>query len=141
MTIRIQKIESTLTRALSRILSQDIADPRVGGLVSITRVQVSPDLHDAQVFVSVVPEKAGGRAVHALREAAGYVHGRLCKAVELKRVPRLDFRLDESLKRQSEVLGLMQKARERSPQDAGSPPELNENAGGLEDSEAKGPQT
>ena len=59
MTHRIEQVESTLTRAISKVLSRDISDPRIAGMVSITRIEVTSNMHDARVYVSIIPDKYG----------------------------------------------------------------------------------
>lgn len=103
MSHRIAQIESTLKRAISTILSQKLSDPRIEGLVSVTRVTVSPDLHDAQVFVTVLPARHQRRTIYGLQHAAVHIHARVMKEVALKKVPHLDFRPDDTLKQQAEV--------------------------------------
>lgn len=103
MSHRIAQVESTLKRAISQILASKIADPRIVGLISITKVTVSPDMHDAFVYVSVLPEKHQKRTLYGLQHATGHIFSLLKKAVALKTVPALEFRLDESLKRQAQV--------------------------------------
>jgi ribosome-binding factor A len=114
------QIESTLHRAISRVLSQQLSDPRVQGMISVTRVTVSPDRHDAFVHVSVLPVEHEKRALAGLRHASGHIHALLCKAVSLKTVPRLDFRLDQSLKKQAVVLEDIARA-VASDHDSGTP--------------------
>lgn len=115
MSKRAQQIESTLQRALAQVLQRDLADPRLeGALVSIVSVKVSPDLHNATVSISVLPEQAQTRAVAALRHAASHIAALTRKRVALRLVPHLTFRLDESLKRQAAVYGAIHEAVERS---------------------------
>jgi ribosome-binding factor A len=103
MSHRLAQIESTLKRALAQVLSQQLSDPRVAGMVSITRITVSPDLHDAYVYVSIIPARYQKRTMFGLRHATVHIHALLCQAVRMRNVPHLEFRLDESLKRQAEV--------------------------------------
>ena len=126
MSHRLAQIESTLKRALAQVLSQQLSDPRVAGMVSITRLVVSPDLHDAYVYLSILPERYEKRTMFALRHAAGHIHALLCQAVRMRNVPHLEFRLDESLKRQAEVDQALRRAAERggtaTPADPTPPP-------------------
>jgi ribosome-binding factor A len=103
MNHRIAQIESTLKRALAIVLSQQLSDPRLVGMVSITRLTVSPDLHDAYVYVSIMPDRYEKRTMFGLRHATGHIHALLCRAVQMRSVPHLDFRLDQSLKHQAQV--------------------------------------
>ena len=105
------QIESALKRAISVVLSQGLSDPRLGAMVSVTRVNVSPDLHQAGVYVSVLPEEAGSRVMHGLRHAAVHIHREVSQKVDIRRVPHLEFYLDETLKHQAEVDGAILRAR------------------------------
>ena len=54
MTRRIERINETLRAELSQLLMKDISDPRLDGIITITEVNVSPDMKNAQVFLSVL---------------------------------------------------------------------------------------
>ena len=110
MSHRKPQVESVLKRALSEVLTRRMSDPRIEGLVSITQVDVSPNLHEAQVFVSVLPEKYEKRTIAALSHGAGHIHTLLCKAVRMRAVPRLVFRLDGSIKKQNAVFDAITRA-------------------------------
>ena len=103
MSYRKQQVESTLKRVVSQILIRRLSDPRITGMVSITRVDVSPDKHNATVYVSVIPEKYQHRSLSGLRHATGHIHSLVKSAVAMRIVPRLRFELDESLKKQADI--------------------------------------
>lgn len=103
MSHRKEQVQSTLKRAISQVLARQISDPRIVGMISITQIDISPDLRNAKVYVSVLPEKYQQRSVHGLRHAASHIYSLVCKVVALRIVPKLDFRLDESLKKQDAV--------------------------------------
>jgi ribosome-binding factor A len=87
----------------------------VAGIVSITRVDASPDLENAQVHVSVLgtdEEKRG--TIAALSHAAPYLKRELLHRVRLRRVPILHFLLDESIEEAARVLELMKRVSEGS---------------------------
>ena len=120
MSHRIAQIESTLKRVLAQTLGQRLSDPRIEGLVSITRVTVSPDLHDAYIYVSIMPQKYEKKTMRGLQHASGYIHGLVREGVALRTVPRLEFRLDETIKRQAEVDAALQRGITRLPPQATS---------------------
>ncbi len=93
------QVGSLLMRTLQELLARGLNDPRYRGLVSILEVRVSPDLADATVFVSVLPDEQGPLTLAALEHAAGHLASKLRSATALRRVPRLQFRLDDRLKR------------------------------------------
>ena len=104
MSRRIEKLESTLARELSKILAEGLSDPRVRGLISITRLRLTDDRHTAIVDVSVLPGDQAKLTVQALRHARQHLRMELRSRVHVRPVPHLDFRVDESLKKQAEVL-------------------------------------
>jgi ribosome-binding factor A len=98
MSRRIERVNELLRQELGQLIMLDLRDPRTGGMISVTAVVTSPDLRNAQVYVSVLggePEQEA--AVAALRQAAGYLRRQLLGRVELRHVPELDFRLDRSI--------------------------------------------
>jgi ribosome-binding factor A len=75
----------------------DLQDPRLG-IVTVTGVSVSPDLHDAKVFVSVYGgEKKRKASLAALESARGIVQARLARELQMKRTPHLAFEYDPSV--------------------------------------------
>lgn len=126
MTKRVEQVESVIKRALAQTLSRDISDPRIEGLVSITDVDISPDLREARIGVSVLPDKYEKRTLAGLRAAAGHIHGRLKKRVDMRIVPHLNFVLDRQLKKQAEVLDALRHADDTvEPMDLPDSPELD----------------
>lgn len=97
------QVGSLLARELRGILARGLNDPRYRGLVSILEVEVSKDLADATVAVSVLPEAHGPLAVAALDHAKGHLATKLRERMALRRIPRLHFRLDDRLKRVAAV--------------------------------------
>jgi len=124
MTQRTRQVESLLIRAISEVVYRHLSDPRMAGIVSVTKVDVTPDLSQAQIYVSVLPAKYQQRTIEALNHAAGYIASLLRKMVALRAVPRLEFRSDKTLKRQATVLEAIQRglAREQpaEPQPTGN---------------------
>ena len=104
MSYKKQQVESTLKKAISDVVSRRLSDPRIVGLVSVTRVDVSPDGLNAKVYISVLPEKHSSKSLHGLRHAAGRIYLLMRKSVSMRKVPRLTFHLDETLKREATVL-------------------------------------
>ena len=109
MTQRTRQVESLLMRAISEVVYRHLSDPRMAGIVSVTKVDVTPDMSQAQIYVSVLPAKYQQRTIEALNHAAGYIASLLRKKVALRAVPRLGFRSDKTLKRQATVMEAIQR--------------------------------
>jgi ribosome-binding factor A len=117
MSRRTERVNDLIRDELSDLLLREINDPRLGGLISITRVDVSPDLANARVFVSVMgDEPEQQQAMKALSAAGGFLHRELKKRLEMRKIPFLSFRLDTSIARGAEVLSLLNQVHE---EDAG----------------------
>ena len=94
--------------ALVEVLRHDLKAAPLG-LVSITDVDVSPDLHFARVYVSGYDEKETQQKVEELQAAKGRIRGFLGKRIHLRYTPELDFKYDETTMRASRIEALLVK--------------------------------
>jgi ribosome-binding factor A len=100
---RLEQVADLLRAELSDLLRRELQDPRVG-FVTITGVEVSPDLRNARVHVSCYgDEQAQQESIRALRHAAGFLRRALNERVRLRTIPQLDFRLDRSMAEAEQV--------------------------------------
>ena len=114
MTIRIDQINSTIHRAVQATLSRGLNDPRIKGLISITNVNVSPDMSQAVVQVSVIPAKHADLTLKGLISAAPYVQRELANAIRSRRQPRLIFKLDKTLRQEIEIYTAISKVNQEN---------------------------
>jgi ribosome-binding factor A len=94
---RTQQVGGFLQEELTDIIRREVKDPRVG-FFSLTRVEVTPDLRSARVYVSVLgtdEERAGTLA--ALRSAGGFIRHHLRPRLRMRQIPELEFRDDRSM--------------------------------------------
>ncbi len=103
MSHRVEQITSTLQRAVQTVISRGLNDPRVRGLVSVTKVVLDDGLAEATIFVSVMPAERGELTMHGLRAATKRIRRDVGNVIRLRRMPRLSFRLDDSIKKQAEL--------------------------------------
>jgi ribosome-binding factor A len=103
MSQRTEQISSVIRHAVQRVLSRGLNDPRIRGLVSVTKVEVTPDLAEARVHVSILPAEHTELTMHGLQSAARHIQSEIAEDVSARRLPRLVFKLDESLKKQAEI--------------------------------------
>jgi len=90
------------------IILRELSDPRLMGMPSITRVKVSEDLSIADIYVTVMGTPGQQTAaLNALRHSAGLMRTRLTKDLSLRQSPFLKFHIDENLKKELEVLELL----------------------------------
>lgn len=114
MNSRADKVASLLKREVAQTIQRDLADPRIEGLVSVTQVKVTDDLRQAMVFVSVLPKENQSKVLAALVDGTRHIQKLTQPRVSLRQMPRLEFRLDESLKKQADVMAAINEANERS---------------------------
>ncbi len=109
MTRRTERVAEQLRAELARLLREEATDPRIR-LVTLTHVDVSPDLRNARVWWSTLATDDAALAEpvqEGLESAASFLRRRLAQELPLKRVPALDFRYDSSMVRGAETLALL----------------------------------
>ncbi len=106
MSERTARLDELLREEISEVLRRDVDDPRVG-FVTVTDVEVAPDLRHANVWVSVIGTPAERRqTLRALARAMHFVRGRLGH-LRLKRIPELHVREDRTSERGTRVLRIL----------------------------------
>lgn len=108
-SIRVEKVTSEITRALSDILRNEVSDQRIHDhFGSITRVEVTRDLQHAKVFLSVFGSAEEQAAfMDGIFSAQGFIRGELGKRIRLRFVPELHFKFDKSFEEGSKILALL----------------------------------
>lgn len=96
--LRNSRVGEEIKRELSRMILEEMKDPRVKGLISITHVEVTNDLRYARVYVSIMaaPEEQK-TTLHVLEKAGGYFRSELAKVLATRITPELIFKQDVSL--------------------------------------------
>ena len=118
MSRRTERIAGELLAELAHLLREEVTDPRVG-LVTLTRIDVAPDLSHAVVFWSAIDLAPGESRVDehqaGLDSAAPFLRRRIASALTIKRIPELRFRYDPSLVLGTRTLSVL---RELEPDEA-----------------------
>ena len=116
MSRRTERLNSQIRRDLSELLRYEVKDPRVSGVVSVTRVEVSADIQHAKVYVSVygtLREKE--KTITALGSAAGFLRRHLRGRLETRQAPALRFLLDDTLTEGNKTLELLDSLADQIP--------------------------
>lgn len=104
---RLIQVGEEIRRVISDLLQRELRDPRLG-FVTITRVEMSPDLRLAKVFVSVLgSEEEQQDSMAALQHAKGFIRKNIAEQVNLRFTPELAFRLDHSMEHADRVMRLL----------------------------------
>jgi ribosome-binding factor A len=100
---RPERIGEELRQELSQLLLTEVRDPGIG-LITLTRVKVSPDLQVARTYYTLMGDaKAKAETKKALERAIPFLRRQIAARVRLRRVPELFFQFDESVERQDRI--------------------------------------
>ena len=111
MTRRTERINELLREEIAELVRRDVKDPRLGGLVSILEVQVSPDLRNAKVYVSVLgSDEEQASTFVALDAAAHFIQRELGKRLTIRRTPELSFVEDQTIQEGTRIGSLLDEA-------------------------------
>lgn len=94
---RLERIDEEFKKEMSSIINYDLKEPKVTGLVSVTRVKVTPDLKYAKVWVSILNAKSTEETLEGLKKSSGFIRSELAKRINLRYTPELSFVIDDSL--------------------------------------------
>ena len=112
MSQRTDRIDELLRQEIGSIVTREVADPRVG-FATITKVETTPDLRHAKVWVSVIGQpKERSQTISALSRAMPFVRRELGRTLRLKRIPDLHVELDDTAERGTRVMHLLDELRE-----------------------------
>jgi ribosome-binding factor A len=113
---RKERVASVVHTIVSEAIAHRMNDPRVEPLTTITRVEVTPDLLVAKVYLSVPggqgPER---KTLSALQHAAGYVQAIVARELNIRQCPELRFLIDEAWKGARHTLELLEENRRKEP--------------------------
>lgn len=121
MTVsRAAKIAGTLKKKISAIIQREIKDPRIG-FITVTDVDVTPDLRYVRVYFSVLgTEKEKKSAIIGLKHASGFIRQLVAKSIELRFAPEIVFKFDETNEQQQRVNELLERIKREDEQRAKS---------------------
>ena len=104
---RINRINEEIQKALADLL-RNVKDPRVSGtMISITRVETTPDLRYTKVYVSFLQENKAAEAMKGLKSAGGYLRRQLGSNLKLRYSPEICWALDDSITYGANLLKLI----------------------------------
>lgn len=110
-TNRINRINEDIQRELASLI-RTVKDPRVHGLISITRVDTATDLRYCRVYVSVLDHSDVKEVVKGLKSAAGYLRRELGRVLTLRYTPELQFIEDDSIERGVRMVSMIDRVLE-----------------------------
>lgn len=107
---RTDRLNSLLKQVLSEVIKADVKNPNIHELSSITKVDISRDLHFAKVYVSIIANQTEKeKTIKALQSASGYIAITAAKKVTLRYFPQLTFMLDNTVEDYIQIDKLLDK--------------------------------
>ncbi len=118
---RADRVAEAIRQEVATFLANDVKDPRVMGLVTVTGAEVTRDLRHAKVYVSIMGSDAE-RAVtfEGLASVASHLRSRIGRALRLRLAPEITFRPDESIAHAARIESLLAKLKEEGGSSEGS---------------------
>lgn len=97
-SIKNTRINGEVQKELAKIIREEVKDPRVSMLTSVTRVEVAPDLKTCKAYISTMSkEVTTEETVKALKNAEGFIRHCLANSVNLRQTPHITFIADHSI--------------------------------------------
>jgi ribosome-binding factor A len=105
---RVEKAAEAVREVVSMAILAELKDPRIRD-VTVTYVEVSPDLRHAKVHVSVMGDDTHQKlSLRGLQSAAGFLQAKIAQKIEIRYTPKLSFLLDQGVKRSIAVAQILQ---------------------------------
>jgi ribosome-binding factor A len=114
MSGRIVRLNSLLKEVISEVIRDDVRNPHVSRLITVTRVDITKDLHHAKVYISVIgTDEEKAESLRALNNASGFIAVNASKKVVLRYFPELSFKLDDSVDKHMRIEELLSEISEK----------------------------
>jgi ribosome-binding factor A len=119
MSQRPTRVGEQIREDLAELIAREVHDPGIG-FITITRVQVTPDLQQARVYYTTLGDpKARRESQRALDRAVPFLRRQLGRRLRLRRIPELQFFFDESIERHDRIEQILQELNaERAERDS-----------------------
>ena len=108
MSIKIERIESSMVEEISYLLANEIKDPDIH-FVTVTAAKVTNDLSFAKIYVTVFDEEKKKSTLDALNNASGFLRSKLCERIDIRHMPELEFVYDESIAYGKKIENIIEK--------------------------------
>ena len=112
--IRINRLNSLLKEVISEVITKEISNPNISEFISITKVEITQDLHTAKVYISIIGNtEEKKKTMNALESASGFISVQASKKVVLRYFPSLTFKLDTSVDEHMKIEKILQNIKQK----------------------------
>ncbi|HHX24492.1 MAG: 30S ribosome-binding factor RbfA [Tepidanaerobacteraceae bacterium] len=118
---RSERVAEEIKKNVSYIINNNLKDPRINGLISVTGVTVTRDLRNAKIFLSLYGDKTKQNDVfEAIKNAKGFIRRELASMVRMRYIPELSFKLDDSIEYGIQINKLLDKVKNQQRENEGN---------------------
>lgn len=111
---RNERIAEEIKKVVSQIINNDLKDPRIEGLISVTKVEVTKDIRHATIFISFYGDKTKrDTTFEVIKNAKGYIRRELAGSIRVRYIPDISFKLDESIEYGIHINKLLEEVKNR----------------------------
>lgn len=108
---RLNRVNEELKKEISCVLTFELKNSKVTGLVSVTKAKITPDFKYAKIYVSILNSKSIGKTMEGLKESSGFIRSQVAKNINLRITPELIFELDDSLEYGAKIDSILNELR------------------------------
>lgn len=110
---RLGRVNEELKKEISHVLMFELKNSEVTGIISVTKVKVTPDLKYAKVYVSLLNSKSKIKTMEGLKKSSKFIRAQIAKTVNLRITPELVFELDDSLEHGERIDNLLEEIKRK----------------------------
>ena len=106
---RLAGIEKEMARVISKVLMEEVKNPKVKGLVSVTNINVTEDLKFADVYFSIMGQENANtdEVIEGLNQIKGFLRKRVAEEIEIRYIPEIRVKLDTSIEHAIKISKLL----------------------------------
>ena len=109
MNNRIEKVNAEMQKAISQIITYEMSNPKIQGIITVSKVDTTPDLDYARVYISILDKSTREEVFNEIRHSANFIRREVAKKVLLRKMPFLEFKVDESLDYGEKINSIVEK--------------------------------
>lgn len=106
---RLNRVNEELKREISRVLTLELKNSKVTGLISVTKAKITPDFKYAKIYISILNSKSIAKTMEGLKESSGFIRSQIAKNINLRITPELIFEIDDSLEYGARIDSILNK--------------------------------
>ena len=110
---RMGRIDEEFRKELSQIIGFELKNSSITGMISVTKVKVTPDLKYAKVYVSMFNSKSVEKTMQGLKDSAGFMRSQVARMVNLRITPELVFEYDDSIEHGERIDNILKQISEQ----------------------------